>query len=57
MTRTLAPIAVLAAAALRGPSPLYLRRRLEPGEVNGNDFSSFGAQWYALRPSGEEAGG
>lgn len=29
----------------------------KPGEVNGNDFSSYGAQWYALLPSGEEAGG
>ena len=29
----------------------------KPGETNGNDFCSFGAQWYALLPSGEEAGG
>jgi predicted lipoprotein with Yx(FWY)xxD motif len=29
----------------------------KPGEANGNDFSSFGAQWYALKGSGEEAGG
>jgi predicted lipoprotein with Yx(FWY)xxD motif len=28
-----------------------------PGEANGNDFSQFGAQWYALAPSGEEPGG
>ncbi len=28
----------------------------KPGVVKGNDFSSFGAQWYALKPSGEEAG-
>jgi predicted lipoprotein with Yx(FWY)xxD motif len=28
----------------------------KPGDANGNDFSSFGAQWYALLPSGEEAG-
>ena len=27
----------------------------KPGEANGNDFSSFGAQWYALKGSGEEA--
>lgn len=27
-----------------------------PGEANGNDFSQFGAQWYALLPNGEEAG-
>jgi predicted lipoprotein with Yx(FWY)xxD motif len=27
-----------------------------PGEANGNDFSSFGAQWYALKGNGEEAG-
>jgi len=25
-----------------------------PGEANGNDFSQFGAQWYALMPNGEE---
>ena len=29
----------------------------KPGDANGNDFSSFGAEWYALRPSGEEAEG
>jgi predicted lipoprotein with Yx(FWY)xxD motif len=28
----------------------------KPGEANGNDFSSFGAQWYALEPNGQEAG-
>jgi predicted lipoprotein with Yx(FWY)xxD motif len=28
----------------------------KPGDANGNDFSSFGAQWYALLPSGQEAG-
>jgi predicted lipoprotein with Yx(FWY)xxD motif len=28
----------------------------KPGEANGNDTSAFGAQWYALLPSGEEAG-
>jgi predicted lipoprotein with Yx(FWY)xxD motif len=28
----------------------------KPGEAKGNDFSSFGAQWYALTPSGEEVG-
>ncbi len=27
----------------------------KPGEANGNDISSFGAQWYALKGSGEEA--
>jgi predicted lipoprotein with Yx(FWY)xxD motif len=26
----------------------------KPGEANGNDFSSFGAEWYALQGSGEE---
>jgi len=26
----------------------------KPGEANGNDFSSFGAEWYALEPSGSE---
>jgi predicted lipoprotein with Yx(FWY)xxD motif len=29
----------------------------KPGEAKGNDVSAFGAQWYALEPSGEEAGG
>jgi predicted lipoprotein with Yx(FWY)xxD motif len=29
----------------------------KPGEANGNDVSAFGGQWYALKPSGEEAGG
>ena len=28
----------------------------KPGEAKGNDFSSFGAQWYALKSNGEEAG-
>ena len=28
----------------------------KPGEANGNDFSSFGARWHALKPSGEDAG-
>lgn len=27
-----------------------------PGEANGNDVSAFGAQWYALKGNGEEAG-
>lgn len=26
----------------------------KPGEANGNDFSSFGAQWYALLGNGKE---
>lgn len=26
----------------------------KPGEANGNDFSEFGAEWYALEPNGEE---
>jgi predicted lipoprotein with Yx(FWY)xxD motif len=29
----------------------------KPGEANGNDSSAFGAQWYALKGSGEEAEG
>jgi predicted lipoprotein with Yx(FWY)xxD motif len=29
----------------------------KPGEANGNDVSAFGAEWYALLPSGEEAEG
>ena len=27
----------------------------KPGEANGNDIDSFGAEWYALQGSGEEA--
>jgi predicted lipoprotein with Yx(FWY)xxD motif len=26
----------------------------QPGQTNGNDFSQFGAEWYALTPAGEE---
>ena len=29
----------------------------KPGEANGNDVEAFGAEWYALLPSGEEAEG
>jgi predicted lipoprotein with Yx(FWY)xxD motif len=29
----------------------------KPGDANGNDIDSFGAEWYALLPSGEEADG
>jgi predicted lipoprotein with Yx(FWY)xxD motif len=29
----------------------------KPGEANGNDISQFGAEWYALQGSGEEAEG
>jgi predicted lipoprotein with Yx(FWY)xxD motif len=29
----------------------------KPGDSKGNDFSSFGAQWYALEPSGAEPEG
>lgn len=28
----------------------------KPGEANGADIDSFGAEWYALHPNGEEAG-
>lgn len=28
----------------------------KPGDAKGNDFSSFGAQWYALKANGEVAG-
>jgi predicted lipoprotein with Yx(FWY)xxD motif len=35
--------------------PLYTYTAdTKPGEANGNDFSSYGAEWYALLPSGEE---
>lgn len=29
----------------------------KPGEANGNDVDAFGAEWYALQPSGAEAEG
>lgn len=29
----------------------------KPGDASGNDIDSFGAEWYALLPSGEEAEG
>jgi predicted lipoprotein with Yx(FWY)xxD motif len=29
----------------------------KPGEANGNDVDAFGAEWYALVPSGQEAEG
>jgi predicted lipoprotein with Yx(FWY)xxD motif len=29
----------------------------KPGEANGNDVDAFGAEWYALKGSGEEAEG
>lgn len=29
----------------------------KPGEAKGNDVDSFGAEWYALKASGEEAEG
>jgi predicted lipoprotein with Yx(FWY)xxD motif len=38
--------------------PLYTYTAdTKPGEAKGNDIDSFGAEWYALQPSGEEAGG
>jgi predicted lipoprotein with Yx(FWY)xxD motif len=38
--------------------PLYTYEAdKKPGDANGNDIDSFGAQWYALLPSGEEAEG
>jgi len=37
--------------------PLYtFAEDAKPGEANGNDVEAFGAEWYALRGSGEEAG-
>jgi predicted lipoprotein with Yx(FWY)xxD motif len=37
--------------------PLYtFVEDTKPGEAKGNDVSAFGAQWYALKASGEEAG-
>lgn len=38
--------------------PLYTYEAdRKPGDANGNDIDSFGAEWYALLPSGEEAEG
>ncbi len=35
--------------------PLYLYAGdSKPGQANGNDITQFGAQWYALTPSGQE---
>lgn len=35
--------------------PLYTYEAdTKPGDTTGNDISSFGAEWYALQPSGEE---
>jgi predicted lipoprotein with Yx(FWY)xxD motif len=28
----------------------------KPGDIKGADFTSFGAEWYALHPNGEKAG-
>lgn len=37
--------------------PLYtFVEDTKPGEANGNDVNAFGAQWYALKGNGEEAG-
>jgi len=38
--------------------PLYTYQAdVKPGDAKGNDFSSYGAEWYALQPSGEDAEG
>jgi predicted lipoprotein with Yx(FWY)xxD motif len=38
--------------------PLYTYAAdTKPGDAKGNDFSSFGGEWYALQPSGAEAEG
>jgi predicted lipoprotein with Yx(FWY)xxD motif len=38
--------------------PLYIYTAdTKPGEAKGNDVDSFGAEWYALKGSGEEAEG
>jgi predicted lipoprotein with Yx(FWY)xxD motif len=37
--------------------PLYTYEAdRKPGEANGADVDSFGAEWYALHPNGEKAG-
>lgn len=38
--------------------PLYTYEAdTKPGEAKGNDIDSFGAEWYALQPNGEEVEG
>ena len=38
--------------------PLYTYEAdKKPGEANGNDIDSFGAEWYALKGNGKEAEG
>lgn len=38
--------------------PLYTYAAdTKPGDAKGNDFSSFGGEWYALQPSGADAEG
>lgn len=38
--------------------PLYTYEAdTKPGDTTGNDIDSFGAQWYALQPSGADAEG
>ena len=38
--------------------PLYTYiQDKKPGDATGNDTDSFGAEWYALQPSGQEAEG
>jgi predicted lipoprotein with Yx(FWY)xxD motif len=37
--------------------PLYTYTAdTKPGDAKGNDIDSFGAEWYALQPNGEEPG-
>ncbi|MEK6271933.1 MAG: hypothetical protein AABM42_04715 [Actinomycetota bacterium] len=39
-------------------APLYLYANdNQAGEANGNELDQFGAEWYALHPSGEKAEG
>ena len=39
-------------------SPLYLYvSDKQAGEASGNELDQFGAEWYALRPSGDKAEG
>jgi predicted lipoprotein with Yx(FWY)xxD motif len=38
--------------------PLYTYvKDTKPGQANGNEVDSFGAEWYALQPNGEKAEG
>jgi len=49
------PITLLAGPALIYGHPLYLFvKDQNPGDVNGQGVSAFGASWFALSPAGNQ---